>query len=61
MDKITRDIYKGDAVRSLLNLPIDEDVKLSPQTIGKYWVFIQSTSSTTRNLQPSTLLLFKSN
>jgi len=58
MDKDTRDVYKGDAVRDLLSLPSTEDVKLSPQTIGRYWVFIQSTSST-RNLQPSTLLLFQ--
>jgi len=59
MDKTTQDIYKGDAVRSLLNLPTDEDVKLSPQTIGRYWVFIQCTSSS-RTLQPSTLLLLQS-
>jgi len=57
MDRATRDIYEGDTVRDLLNLPKDEDITLSPLTIGRYWVFIQSTSAN-RNLIPGTMFLF---
>jgi len=58
MDNNTGDIFEGDAVRALLSLPSDEDIKLSPVNIDKYTVFIQSTSAN-RHLKAGTKFLFR--
>lgn len=43
-DKLTGRLYGGRDTRSLLRLPSNGDVKLSPGDQGQYDVFVQSTS-----------------
>jgi len=56
MDKKSRDIFAGEAVRELLGLPSDLDVTIAPESFPKYKIFIQSASSN-RGLQAGTQLL----
>uniref|UniRef100_UPI0005B39F8D hypothetical protein n=1 Tax=Anaplasma marginale TaxID=770 RepID=UPI0005B39F8D len=44
MERSSGDLFAGDAVRELLNLPKDENVRIKPTNLEKYVIFVQSTS-----------------
>lgn len=58
MDRKTGDLFAGDAARDLLGLPIGETVRIKPQNLEQYVVFVQSTSAN-RKLVGSTRFLYE--
>lgn len=44
MERETGDLFAGDAVRELLDLPYGTSVRIKPTNLAKYVVFVQSTS-----------------
>lgn len=56
-DKSSNAIYYGDAARQMLGLPLHSDVKLKPDNLGNYDVFIQSTS-VNRKVQKGSQILY---
>lgn len=59
-DKTTGTVFAGDAARQMLALPVYGDVKLQPDNLGDFDVFIQSTS-VNRKLDPNTTLVYWEN
>lgn len=58
MDRKTGDFFAGEAVRELLAIPQGETVKIKPNNIEKYIVFVQSTSAN-RKLMGNTKFLYE--
>ncbi|MGL6340769.1 MAG: hypothetical protein ACRC80_16710, partial [Waterburya sp.] len=58
MDRKTGDFFAGEAVRELLGIPQGETVKIKPNNIEKYIVFVQSTSAN-RKLMADTKFLYE--
>lgn len=58
MDRKTGDFFAGEAVRELLAIPQGETVKIKPNSIEKYLVFVQSTSAN-RKLMADTKFLYE--
>lgn len=56
-DKTTGTVFAGDAARNMLALPLYGTVRLAPDDLGAYDVFIQSTS-VNRKLDANTQLLY---
>lgn len=56
-DKTTGTVFAGDAARQMLALPLYGTVRLAPDDLGDYDVFIQSTS-VNRKLDPNTQLMY---
>lgn len=56
-DKSTGTVFAGDAARQMLALPTVGTVRLAPDELGEWDVFIQSTS-VNRKLDPNTSLLY---
>lgn len=56
-DKTTGTVFAGDAARQMLALPLYGTVRLAPDQLGDYDVFIQSTS-VNRKLDPNTQLMY---
>jgi hypothetical protein len=56
-DKSTGTVFAGDAARQMLALPTIGTVRLAPDDLGEWDVFIQSTS-VNRKLDPNTQLLY---
>lgn len=56
-DKATGAVYAGDAARQMLALPTVGTVRLSPDDLGQYKVYIQSTS-VNRKLDAGTELMY---
>jgi len=56
-DKATNAIYYGDAARQMLGLPAYSDVRLKPDDLGNFDVFIQSTS-VNRKVQKGSQILY---
>lgn len=56
-DKVSKAVYGGDGARSLLGLPTSTKIKLAPDKLGKYDIFVQSTS-VNRKLVPGTEVLY---
>lgn len=58
MDRKTGDFFAGEAVRELLGIPQGETVRIKPNNIEKYIVFVQSTSAN-RKLIANTRFLYE--
>lgn len=58
-DKKSNAIYYGDAARQLLGLPQYSDVRLKPDDLGNFDVFIQSTSVNRKVQKGSHILLWE--
>lgn len=56
-DKSTGTVFAGDAARQMLALPTIGTVRLAPDDLGEWDIFIQSTS-VNRKLDPNTQLLY---
>lgn len=56
-DKTTNAIYYGDAARQMLGMPQYSDVRLKPDDLGNFDVFIQSTS-VNRKVQAGSNILY---
>jgi hypothetical protein len=56
-DKTNNAIYYGPAARQLLGIPAHSDIRLKPDDLGKFDVFIQSTS-VNRKVQAGSQLLY---
>lgn len=56
-DKATNAIYYGPAARQLMGVPLHSDVRLKPDDLGKFDVFIQSTS-VNRKVQSGSQILY---
>ncbi len=56
-DKSTGTVFAGDAARTMLALPTVGTVRLAPDELGEWDVFIQSTS-VNRKLDPNTKLMY---
>lgn len=56
-DQKTGAVYCGPAARQMLGLPTNQDVKLTPENLGQFDVFIQSTS-VNRKLVGGTTLMY---
>lgn len=59
-DRLTYQVYHGNAARSLLGLPFGQSIKLVPGTNTKYDIFVQSTS-VNRKLEKNTQLIYWEN
>ena len=57
-DKISKSLYGGTSARSALNIPIGENIKVSPLNFMTYELFVQSTS-VNRKLVRGTRLYYK--
>jgi von Willebrand factor type A domain-containing protein len=55
-NKVSGFVYVGDKARSFLGLP-DSDAKIRPEDLGKFDVFVQSTSVNRRLIAGTTLLI----
>lgn len=44
MDRLTGDLFAGEAARDMLGLPAGETARIKPANLDKYVVFVQSTS-----------------
>ncbi|WP_293114559.1 hypothetical protein [Okeania sp. SIO1I7] len=44
MDRTTGDLFEGESAREILGLPHDTTVRIKPNNLEKYVVFVQSTS-----------------
>ena len=58
MDKVTGDFYTGDKAREIAGIPVGETVNVSPEELGNFVCFIQSTSSN-RKLLGGTRFLYE--
>jgi hypothetical protein len=58
MDRKTGDFFAGEAVRELLGIPQGETVRIRPNSIEKYIIFVQSTSAN-RKLIAHTKFLYE--
>lgn len=58
MDRATGDLFAGSMVREMLGLPHGETVKIKPNNLEKYVVFVQSTSYN-RKLMAGTKFLYE--
>lgn len=56
-DKQSNAIYYGTAARQLLGIPLYDDIRLKPDNLGQYDVFIQSTS-VNRKVQAGSHILY---
>jgi hypothetical protein len=56
-DKQTNAIYYGPAARQLLNIPAYQNIRLKPDNLGQYDIFIQSTS-VNRKVQANSQILY---
>ncbi|MEM7725504.1 MAG: vWA domain-containing protein [Cyanobacteria bacterium P01_A01_bin.45] len=58
MERKTGDLFEGEAARELLGIPTGETVRLKPNNLEKYMVFVQSTSAN-RKLIGGTRFLYE--
>jgi hypothetical protein len=58
MERLTGDLFEGEAAREMLGLPMGETVRLKPSNLEKYAVFVQSTSAN-RKLMGGTRFLYE--
>jgi hypothetical protein len=58
MDRKTGDLFVGEAARDLLGLPVGSTVRIKPNNLEQYVVFVQSTSAN-RKLIGSTRFLYE--
>jgi hypothetical protein len=58
MDRRTGDLFEGEAAREMLGLPEGESVRIKPNNLEKYVVFVQSTSAN-RKLIGGTCFLYE--
>jgi hypothetical protein len=58
MERITGDLFEGEAARELLGIPAGETVRIKPNNLEKYVVFVQSTSAN-RKLIGATRFLYE--
>lgn len=59
LNKETNAMYTGKNARELLDLPETGTIKLAPGKLGKYKVFVQSTSFTRKVYTGTTVLIYK--
>ena len=58
MDRKTGDLFQGEAAREMLGLPVGSTVRIKPNNLEKYMVFVQSTSAN-RKLIGETSFLYE--
>ncbi len=58
MDRKTGDLFEGEAARDMLGIPVGETVRIKPNNLEKYVVFVQSTSAN-RKLIGKTKFLYE--
>lgn len=58
MDRVTGDLFAGEAAREILGLPPGTTVRIKPSSLEKYIVFVQSTSAN-RKLIGGTRFLYE--
>jgi hypothetical protein len=58
MDRVTGDLFEGEAARQMLELPTGATVRIKPSNLEKYVVFVQSTSAN-RKLIGGTRFLYE--
>jgi hypothetical protein len=58
MDRKTGDLFEGEAAREILGLPEGSTVRIKPNNLEKYMVFVQSTSAN-RKLIGGTKFLYE--
>ncbi|MEH2404823.1 vWA domain-containing protein [Nostoc sp.] len=58
MDRATGDLFEGGAAREMLGLPMDATIRIKPNNLEKYVVFVQSTSAN-RKLIGKTRFLYE--
>ena len=58
VDKMTGRVYTGENARQLLNLP-NYEIKVNPNSYGKYKIFAQSTSTNRKLIRGTQLLVLK--
>ncbi len=58
MERITGDLFEGEAAREMLGLPVGATVRIKPSNLEKYVVFVQSTSAN-RKLIGGTRFLYE--
>lgn len=58
MERLTGDLFEGQAAREMLGLPMGETVRIKPSNLEKYVVFVQSTSAN-RKLMGGTRFLYE--
>lgn len=58
MDRKTGDLFAGEKAREILGIPVDANVRIKPNNLEKYIVFVQSTS-VNRKLLGNTRFLYE--
>jgi hypothetical protein len=58
MERVTGDLFEGESAREILGLPVGATVRIKPNNLEKYVVFVQSTSAN-RKLIGKTRFLYE--